>query len=323
MYTFLVTAPSIAAPGLAKLREADCQVLYVKNESELANVMAKENIDAVISRTMALNGDAIRSAKTLKVISKHGAGYNNIDVEAATSCGIPVFYTPGANSQSVAELTIGLAIAVARSIPHHDHTLRSGGWSRSEMGLQLSGRTMGVVGLGNIGQKVARLGTAFGMRVLGFDPKGKTMPCEKVNSLVELLPQAQILTLHCPLNEETKGMIGAAELALLPDNAIVLNTARGGIVDEIALAQAVKSGRLFGAGIDDFMAEPVPVAHPFNALAHVVMTPHIGASTREALDIVSVMSAENALNFLRKQPFDKQLCVNPSVLHNQTTMSAR
>jgi D-3-phosphoglycerate dehydrogenase len=323
MYTFLVTAPSFAAPGLAKLQEAGCRVFYAKDESELANMMVQKEVDAVISRTITLSGDVIRSAKNLKVISKHGAGYNNVDVDAATERGIPVFYTPGANSQSVAELTIGLAMAVARSIPLHDRTLRNGGWSRSEMGIQLSGRTMGVVGLGNIGQKVARLGAAFGMRVLGFDPKGKPMPCEKINSLVELLPQAQILTLHCPLNDETRGMIGAVELNLLPKNAIVLNTARGGIVDEIALAEAIKSGRIFGAGIDDFVAEPVPADHPFNALSRVVMTPHIGASTQEALDIVSVMSAENALMFLHKQPFDKQLCVNPSVLRNQITMSAQ
>jgi D-3-phosphoglycerate dehydrogenase len=259
----------------------------------------------------------IRSCPGLKVISKHGAGYNNVDVEAATELGIPVFYTPGANAQSVAELTIGLAIAVARSIPFHDRTLRSGGWSRSQMGLQLSGRTLGVVGLGNIGQKVARLGAALGMRVLAYDPKGKAMPYERANSLAELLPQSQILTLHCPLNDETRGMIGAAQLARLPKNAIVLNTARGGIVDEAALAEAVKSGTIFGAALDDFMREPIPQDHPFNALTRVVMTPHIGASTQEALDIVSVMSAENALTLLRREPFDQQLCVNPSVLLNQ------
>jgi len=321
VYTFLITAPSFAAPGLKLLQDADCTVTYVKDEDELRAKLASQHFDAVISRTLSLDGDMIRSCPGLKVISKHGAGYNNIDVEAATACGIPVFYTPGANAQSVAELTIGLAIAVARSIPLHDRTLRSGGWSRSEMGLQLSGRTMGVVGLGNIGQKVARLGLAFGMRVLGFDPKGKAMPCEKANNLVELLPQSQILTLHCPLNNETKGMIGAAELALLPKDAIVLNTARGGIVNEFALAEAVKSGGIFGAALDDFVSEPIPSDHPFNTLSRVVMSPHIGASTREALDTVSVMSSENALAFLRKQPFDQQLCVNPSVLLNQA-MSA-
>ncbi len=321
MYTFLVTAPSFAAPGTAKLRDAGCRILYAEDEDDLGGLMAGQSIDAVISRTMKLSAKMIRSCASLKVISKHGAGYNNIDVEAATQRRIPVFFTPGANSQSVAELTIGLAIAVARSIPLHDRVLRSGGWSRSQTGLQLQGRTIGVIGLGNIGQKVARLAASFGMRVLGFDPKNDGLSCEMVRSLAELLPRAQILSIHCPLNEETKGLIGAEELALLPRNAIVLNTARGGIVDEAALADAIASGHVFGAGMDDFESEPIAADHPFNALPSVVMTPHIGASTREALDNVSLMSVENAMAFLTKQPFDRRLCVNPAVLPIPMTVS--
>ncbi len=322
MHTCLITAPSFAPRGVAKLQEAGCRILYVKDESELYAAMEREPIDAVISRTMNLGADAIGACRGLKVISKHGAGYNNIDVDAATKRSIPVFYTPGANSQSVAELTMGLAIAVARSIPLHDRTLRAGGWSRSETGLQLAGRTIGIVGVGNIGQKVARLAAAFGMRVLGYDPKSKVGPCEMVESLAELLPQADVLSLHCPLNERTRGMIGAAELALLPRNAIVLNTARGGIVVEAALAEAVATGRIFGAGLDDFEAEPTSSDNQLHTLSRIVMTPHIGASTREALDAVSVMSVDNALAFLNAQPFDPALCVNPSILPKQATVSA-
>jgi len=321
MYTFLVTAPSFAAPGVAKLQDAGCRILYASDEKELAAILASQNIDAVISRTMTMNRDMIRSCASLRVISKHGAGYNNIDVAAATERNIPVFFTPGANAQSVAELVIGLAIAVARTIPLHDRTLREGGWSRSEMGMQLSGRTMGIVGLGNIGQKVAHLAAAFGMRVVGYDPRIKTAPCETVDRLADLLPQAQLLSINCPLNNETRGMIGAAELAQLPRNSIVLNTARGGIVDETALAQAVASGHVFGAGLDDFVTEPVAADHPFNKLSRIVMTPHVGASTREALDTVSVMSVDNALTFLGGKPFDLRLCVNPSVLKKQPMVS--
>jgi D-3-phosphoglycerate dehydrogenase / 2-oxoglutarate reductase len=321
MYTFLITASSFAAPGVAMLQAAGCRILYVKDEAELGTVMASENIDAVISRTMSLNASAIQSCASLKVISKHGAGYNNIDVAAATARHIPVFFTPGANAQSVAELAIGLIIAVARTIPLHDRTLRAGGWSRSEMGLQLSGRTIGVIGLGNIGQKVARLAEAFGMHVLGYDPRVKNISCEMAKSLPELLGRAQILSVNCPLNDETRGLIGAAELAQLPRNAIVVNTARGGVVVETALAEAVASGHVFGAGLDDFEAEPIAAAHPFNKSPRIVMTPHVGASTREALDTVSLMSVDNALAFLDKRPFDKKLCVNPSVLQNQPMVS--
>ncbi|MES2292537.1 MAG: hydroxyacid dehydrogenase [Pseudomonadota bacterium] len=321
MYTFLITASSFATPGVARLQAAGCRILYVRDETELGAVMASENIDAVISRTMLLNANAIQSCASLKVISKHGAGYNNIDVAAATARHIPVFFTPGANAQSVAELAIGLIIAVARTIPLHDRTLRAGGWSRSEMGLQLSGRTIGVIGLGNIGQKVARLAEAFGMHVLGYDPRVKNISCEMAKSLPELLGRAQILSVNCPLNDETRGLIGAAELAQLPRNAIVVNTARGGVVVETALAEAVASGHVFGAGLDDFEAEPIAADHPFNKSPRIVMTPHVGASTREALDTVSLMSVDNALAFLDKRHFDKNLCVNPSVLQNQPMVS--
>jgi len=322
MHRVLITAPSFAAPGVAKLQAAGCQIFYARDEKDLAQILAHEPIDAVISRTMKLGGDMIRSCPSLKVISKHGAGYNNIDVDAATARNIPVFYTPGANAQSVAELTIGLAIAVARTIPLHDRTLRGGGWSRNEMGLQLAGRTMGVIGLGNIGLKVAKLASAIGMQVVGYDPQLQKAPgFELIKSLAEFLPKAQVLSINCPLTEQTRGMIGAAELALLPPNAIVLNTARGGIVSEQALAEAVAKGHVFGAGLDDFEAEPIPADHPFNTLPRIVMTPHVGASTREALDTVSVMSVDNALLFLEGKSFDERLCVNPSVLHPQTAVS--
>jgi D-3-phosphoglycerate dehydrogenase len=314
MPTVLITAPSFAPAGLYKLEAARCDVVYVKDEAELSRALASKPIDAVISRTMQLSGEAIGSCRTLKVISKHGAGYNNIDVSAATARRIPVFYTPGANAQSVAEMTLGLALAVARNIPLHDHALRNGGWNRQEIGLQLSGRTMGIIGLGSIGEKVARLAAAFGMHVVGYDPKAKTMACERVDTLPALLSRAQILSIHCPLTSETRGLIGARELALLPTGAIVLNMARAGIVDEAALAKAVASGSIFGAGLDDFETEPLPPGHPFNRYPRIVMTPHVGGSTCEALDMVSTMSVDNALSYLEGKPVDMRLCVNSEVL---------
>jgi D-3-phosphoglycerate dehydrogenase len=162
------------------------------------------------------------------------------------------------------------------------------------------------------------------MKVIGLDPYVKNIPAgvEMVSSLAELLPRADVLALHCPLTKETKGMIGAKELAALPKSAIVLNTARGGIVDERALAAAIEARKIFGAGIDDFEAEPIAADHPFNKLSHVVMTPHVGASTQEALDTVSVMSVDNAMNFLNHAPFDLKLCVNPSTLNKKATVSA-
>jgi D-3-phosphoglycerate dehydrogenase len=251
---------------------------------------------------------------TLKVISKHGAGYDNIDVAAATRLRIPVFYTPGANAQSVAELVFCLAIAVARSVTTHDRSLRAGEWNRAGAGLQLSGRGLGVVGLGNVGRKVARLGSAFGMRVIGFDPYIRDRPCEIVDNLNTLLASSEVLTLHVPLTDETRGMIGAQELALLPKDAVVINTARGGVLDEAALAAAIASGKIYGAGFDVFEVEPMPAAHVFRTLPHTVMTPHIGGSTVESLNAVANQCVTNVLTYLNQQLFDSTLCVNPEVL---------
>lgn len=324
MFTVLVTASSLAASGVSRLQEAQCRILYAASEAEVERLLAAEPVDAVISRTLDLKGPAIHSCASLKVISKHGSGYNNVDVDAATARAIPVFFTPGANAQAVAELTIGLAISVARSLPIHSEALHRGGWTRATAGLELSGRTLGIIGLGRIGSLVAKLAQAFGMKVIALDPnpEAKSPTVEKVGSLAELLLRAQILTLHCPLTRETRGMIGAAELALLPRDAIVLNAARAGIVDEMALAEALGSKHLFGAAIDNFEEEPLPAGHPFLSLPNMVMTPHIGGSTGEALDTVAVMAAQNALAFLKGEPVDERCCVNPSVLSRKTTVTA-
>jgi D-3-phosphoglycerate dehydrogenase len=315
MFTVLVTAPSLASEGAALLESAGCRTLYLKGEDgELARLMASEPIDAVISRTVNLDGAAIASCPTLKVISKHGAGVNNIDVASATRLGIPVFYTGGANAQSVAELTLGMALAIARDIPLHDRSLHDGGWTRSRIGIELSGRVLGVIGLGQIGSRVAALATAFGMQVLVYDPHIRNRGYAAVDRLDEFVTMIDLLTLHCPLTEETRGMIGAAELAALPPSGIVLNTARGEIVDEQALVSALSEGRLRGAGLDGFSVEPLPPGHPFLSLPNVLLTPHIGGSTQEALGSVASGAAASALAVLRGEPVDPALCVNPTTL---------
>jgi len=314
MFTVLITAPAFAARGVAMLERAGCRILYAKSEEEIALTLAGERVDGVISRTLPLSGAAMAACPTLKVISKHGAGYDNVDVAGATQLNIPVFYTPGANAQSVAELVFGLAVAVMRSVTIHDRSLRSGEWNRAGAGLQLSGRCLGVVGLGNVGRKVARLGAAFGMRVIGYDPYIADAPCEMMGGLDALLPQAQVLTLHVPLTSETRGMIGEKELAVLPADAVVINTARGGVVNEAATAAAIRSRKIYGAGFDVFGAEPMGAGHAFHALPNAVMTPHVGGSTRESLDAVATQCVENVLTYLNQQPFDSTLCVNPQIL---------
>lgn len=314
-FTILVTAPTLARRGLERLERAGCQTLFVTGgDEQLADLMATQPIDAVIARTMKLSASMIESCPTLRVISKHGVGYNNVDVVAATKRRIPVFITPGANSQSVAELATGLMLAAARGIVKRDGLIRAGGWPRSGDGVQLSGRKLGVVGLGQIGSRVAAMGAALGMRVLGYDPKARLSNVETCASLNDLLRQADVVTLHCPLTTATAGFIGEEQFALMKDGAILVNTARGELVEEAAFVRALSTGKLHSAAVDSFAVEPLPATSPLLGLDNLILSPHVGASTDDALQAMGDQAAHNAIAILRNEPFDPLMCVNPDAL---------
>jgi D-3-phosphoglycerate dehydrogenase len=324
-YTILVTAPKLAPAGLNRLQKAGCRVLFLadaNSPAEVESILASHPVDAVISRTVDLTSAAIRSCPTLKVISKHGVGVSNIDVAAATACGIPVYVTPGANAQSVAEMTLGLMFAAARRINWMDSELRQGRWTRSQDGLQLGGRTIGLVGFGQVGQKVARTALAFGMHVVVFDPAitgAKVIDgIDVAGGLIELLARADVLSLHVPLNRHTRGMIGEYELSLLPAQAIIVNTARGEVIDEAALINALSNGRLFAAGLDTTAHEPIEPGNPFLEMTNVVLSPHVGGSTPAALAAMALDAAENVLGYLEGRHPDPQSCVNPDVFQSST-----
>ncbi|WP_213953504.1 hydroxyacid dehydrogenase [Variovorax sp. dw_954] len=325
--TVLVTAPKLAKAGVDLLAEAGARVIYLKDAEsveELEHLMATEPIDAVISRTVTLSANAIAACPTLKVISKHGVGVSNIDVEAATERGIPVYVTPGANAQSVAEMTLGLMFAAARRIGWMDRELHDGRWSRAQDGVELQGRTLGLVGFGQIGQRVAKVCMALGMKVVAFDPalKAGASPVDGVRtlpSLDALLPLSDVLSLHVPLNKHTRNMLGAAQFAAMPRGAILVNTARGEVVDEPALIDALQSGQLHAAGLDTMAQEPLPAGSPLAALPNVVLTPHVGGSTPAALAGMASGAARNVLGWLQGRPADPSACVNPQVLRNETT----
>jgi D-3-phosphoglycerate dehydrogenase / 2-oxoglutarate reductase len=265
-----------------------------------------------------LSGRAIRACAALKVISRNGAGHDAVDVAAATERGVPVLVAAGANAQAVAELALGLMIAVARGFAAHHASAQAGGWSKDRIGLQLAGRTLGLVGFGAISRKVGRFAACIGMRVAFHDPHlPPGAPCdgtERIDTLDDLLRRSQVLSLHCPLTDTTRRLIGARELALLPPGALLVNTARGGLVDEAALVAALAQGRLGGAGLDTFEAEPLPAASPLRRMAQVVVTPHVGAHAEEASAQVSRMAAQNLLRVLRGEPVDPACVVNPQVL---------
>ncbi len=317
-WTIAITGPDLAKPGLDVLGAAGCRVLFVNDNStdaELLALVRKEKIDGILARH-GVSGNVIRATDSIRCISRHGAGYNSVDIPAATAKKIPVLVAAGVNAQSVAELTIGLLIAVARSIPTHDATMRGGRWIKGPTGTQLGGRTMGIVGLGAVGKRVARAAAGLGLKVMAYDPYINAVidGVERVGSLDELLGRAEVLSLHCPLTEETEGMIDTAALAALPKGAIVLNAARGPVIDEDALVAALRSGHLLGAGLDTFRDEPPSADCPLLSLPNVVLTPHIGAQTGYASDAVSAVAAENLLRVLDGKPVDPALCVNRAVL---------
>lgn len=320
-FEVFVTAPTLAPAGAALLRQHGCNVHYLDKTASAADVhslMAQKRFDAVISRTVELSADAIAACPTLKVISKHGVGVSNIAVEAATLRGVPVYVTPGANAQSVAELTIGLMLAAARRICHLDQELRAGRWSRAQDGLQLAGRRLGLLGFGQVAQRVARVAQALGMEVHTFDLalRGEA-PVAGVRvhaSLAQLLPHSDVLSLHVPLTKSTRGVIDAQAFDLLPEGALLVNTARGEVVDEAELISRLADGRLAAAGLDTMSIEPLPAGHPLTTLKNVVLTPHVGGSTPAALDAMAEGAARNILGYLLGNPPDASSCVNPEVL---------
>lgn len=293
----VLVTETLSEAGLDLLRK-DFQVDV---RTELAtDHLAKEigPYDALVVRSQTqVTAEVIAAADNLKVVARAGIGLDNVDVEAATRKGVMVVNAPQSNIISAAEHTLGLLLAQARNIPQANEELKRGVWERAKyQGVELQGKTLGVVGLGRVGALVAQRAAAFGMRIIAFDPyvpkdRAKEMGIELMPTLEALLVQADFITIHLPRTPDTEGLIGERELALVKEGARLVNTARGGIVDESALAKALEDGRLAGAALDVFAAEPTTDS-PLFELDQVVVTPHLGASTTEAQDKAGTSVAE-------------------------------
>jgi D-3-phosphoglycerate dehydrogenase len=251
--------------------------------------------DAFVGRSATrITADLLARATRLRVVGRAGVGVDNIAIEAATDLGIAVINAPAGNTVAVAELFFGAIIGLLRHVPDAAASMREGRWDRSKLlGSELKGRMLVIVGVGRIGSEVATRALAFGMDVAGYDPyvgdeRFRALRIRRLATLDEALAEADILTLHTPLNEETSGMLGRRELARLGSGAIVCNLARGGIVDEEALVAALDAGQLGGAILDAYSAEPLAADHPLRRTAKVLLTPHLGASTAEAQVNVAV-----------------------------------
>lgn len=282
----------------------------------IGGLCAELQPDGLIVRMGKINEAIIGASKQLRAIVKHGVGYDNIDLDAATRRGIPVLIARGTNAQSVAELAFALMFSVARSTPWLDARTRSGHWDKAQhTGIELMGKTLGVVGLGSIGAILARLVAPLDIKVRIYDPflKGDTgVPgAQVVDSLETLMRDSDIVSLHCPLTPATRNLIGEKELNLLGPRGILINTARGGLIDEAALAQALGAGRIAGAGLDTFTQEPPPTDSPLWALPNLVATPHVGANTHEARARVGVRAIELVLEVMDGRLSDPGSLVNP------------
>jgi D-3-phosphoglycerate dehydrogenase len=275
----------------------------------------------------------MKAAPRLKVIARHGVGYDSVDLPAANELGIPVVYTPAANTESVAELAMGFIICLGRKILRANSVMQSENLLSDKVTLQvmtnrsglvnadLWGQTMGVIGVGRIGSSLSgKMIAAFNLRVLGYDPyvDAKTMAgygVQKIDRLEEMLPQCDFVTLHCPGNEETRHMINAHTLELMKPGAYLINTARGMVVDEKALVGALQKNGIAGAALDVFEPEPPLPGNPLLHMENVIVTPHYGAQTAESLYNMATMAAQGVIDVLDgKRP---QYLVNPGIWENR------
>ncbi len=306
MVKVLVAAP-LHPKAIEKLRSAGFEVIIKEYPSEDELVKLIKDADAIIVRSKPrVTRRVIEAAEKLRVIGRAGVGIDNIDLEAAKEKGINVLNTPGAPSRSVAELAIGLMLAVARKIAFADRKMREGVWAKKQcMGFELRGKVLGVIGMGRIGREVARIAYyGFGMKIIYYDARGKMEDVErelgaKYRELNDVLREADIVTLHVPLLPSTRHLINEERLKLMKPSTILINTARGGVVDTEALIKALSNGWIAGAGLDVYEEEPLPKDHPLTKFDNVVLTPHIGSTTIEAQERAGVQIAEKIIEFFK------------------------
>ena len=299
----LVTGADLAPDALALL--GDYEVVFAgktPTEDDIVALCKRHDPVAIIVRYSKVGAAAMDAAPSLRVISKHGSGTDTIDKVAAEARGIKVVAAVGANAAAVAEQALALLLACAKSVVTLNERMHAGHWDKAtHKSVELEGRTVGVVGLGAIGLRFARMADAMGMRVLGFDPYAKDLPAyvESVD-LATLWRESDAISLHCPLTADNANLINAQTLAACKNGVLIVNTARGGLIDEAALLAAIRSGRVAGAGLDSFAVEPMTASHPFQGEARITLSPHIGGVTADAYVKMGVAAARNALAVLQK-----------------------
>jgi len=299
------------------LRHHGCELDLVPQGGKISEeelIECGKRYKAMIVGTEKITESVIQASKDLKVIAKHGAGVDNIDVKTASAKGITIISAPGANSDAVADLTIGLFLSLARSIPFADRSVKEGGWPRI-VGFQFNGKVLGIIGLGQIGKRVAKRASGFDMKVLAYDILKDEDFAQKWGitylPMEELLAKSDFLSIHIPLTPTTHRLIKEKELRLMKKDSFLVNISRGDIVDEEALYHALKEGRIKGAALDVFSSEP-PKESPLLKLSNVITTPHMGGYTLDALKEIGMICVRGIVDVLEgRQP---EFAFNPEIL---------
>lgn len=312
--TVIVLGGQLAPEGFSVLVEAGVTVVstepYIDRQAVI-DIMKTHKPDAVIIRLLAdkLGPEEMKAGGQLRHIAKHGVGTNDINVAAATALGIPVSMTTGSNGHSVAEHALAMIMTLAKDLPRQDALIRDGIWDKNQyQGRELRGQTLGIVGFGFIGQTLAKMAGAIGMEIIAFDPHTPESAfaggVRRETDLDKLLASSDIVSLHCPLTPETDKLIDARRIALMKSGALLINTARGEVVDEGALIRALEEGHLAGAGLDSFEQEPPGADNPLFQLPNTLVSPHVAGVTLDAKRAVSVMAARNVLDALDGKPLE-------------------
>ncbi len=296
-FDVIMTAPRLAAPAVAVLERAGCRIHYMAPypSAEAVAALAREvAAHAILSRQGPVSAAAMDASPNLRIVARHGVGVDDVDLAAAKARGIMVARAPGSNTTAVAEHALALILALAKDLRPLGATIAAGGWRGAAGQVRdIEGLHLGLLGFGAIGRAVARLGLAFGMQITACDPNAA--PIDGVGFVAtpaELWPRSQVLSLHCPYLPATRHIVNAAAIAALPRGAFVINTARGGLIDEAALAVALDEGQLAGAALDVFETEPPVAADPLRNHPRVFATPHVAGVTPRSLDAMGTMAAE-------------------------------
>ena len=307
----LVTGADLAPQAVDLLK--DFEVVYAgkaPQEEDLVAVCRRHDPVGIIVRYGRITPRVIEAAPSLKVISKHGSGVDTIDVATAEAHGISVKAAAGANAAAVAEHAIALLLACAKSLTRLNERMHAGHWDKAtHKSVELNGRTLGLVGLGAIGQRTARIAHAIGMRVIGYDPFASDLAdVVEAVTLDTIWREADAISLHCPLTAENRKLLNADVFARCRRGVMIVNTARGGLIDETDLLAAVRSGQVGSAGLDSFAIEPMTPGHPFQSEPSITLTPHIGGVTGDAYVTMGTAAARNLLAVLKEAAIEARQC---------------